>query len=195
MRRSSLLGDAPGFTLVEVLIASALFITLSLGVAQLFAVATTAGLAARHQTSATILAGAKMEQLRALTWSWETGPPGTLPLPRSDLTTNLSTEAPQDDGRGLRESPPATLQRNVPPYVDYLDGAGRWVGNGSSPPLDAVFVRRWAVRAFPADPDRTLILQVLVTTTREEASRGSGPWTRRTGQQALLTMLRTRMGL
>lgn len=184
-----------GFTLVEVLIASVLFITLSAGVAQLFAVATTAGAAARRQTSATILAAAKMEQLRSLTWCWEAGPPGTPPLPRSDLTTNLSTDPPGNDGRGLRESPPATLERNVPPYVDYVDAEGEWVGNGATAPSTAAFIRRWAIRGLPSDPDRTLIIQVLVTSVAQEASRGAGSWTRRTGQETLLTAVRTRTGL
>jgi prepilin-type N-terminal cleavage/methylation domain-containing protein len=194
MRQSPLV-EAAGFTLIEVLVASVLFTTLSLGIAQLFAVANAAGVAARHQTSATILAAAKMEQLRALVWSWEAGPPGTPPLPRSDLTTNLSTDPDGDDGRGLRESPMGTLERNVPPYVDYLDAAGRWVGNGATPPADAVFVRRWAVRGLPADPDRTLILQVLVTTTRQAGARRPVPWTGRSGEETLLTSVRTRTGL
>lgn len=193
MTRSRSLPEA-GLTVIEVLIALALFVTLSVGVAQLFAVATAAGLAARQQTSATILAAAKMEQLRALEWSWEAAAADGPFLPRSDLTTNLSVDPSGDDGPGLRESPAGTLERNVPPYVDYLDAAGQWVGNGSAPPPEAAFIRRWSVRGLPLDPDRTRVLQVLVTTSRQEAARGRRPWTIRTGQATLLTMLRTRVG-
>ena len=81
----------------------------------------------------------------------------------------------------------------MPPWVDYLDDAGRWVGHGSEPPRDAVFIRRWAVRPLHADPERTLVLQVLVTTVRDARSR-STPWSRRTGVDALLVSVRTRMG-
>jgi prepilin-type N-terminal cleavage/methylation domain-containing protein len=194
MCRPSPLSESHGFTLVEVLVASVLFVTLSLGVAQLFAVATSANAAARRQTSATILAAARLEQLRALTWSWEAGPSGTPALPRSDLTTDLSVDPPGSGGRGLRESPPGTLERNVPPYVDYLDAAGQPVGNGATAPTGAAYVRRWAVRGLPSDPDRTLVLQVLVISLADDA-RLAGVWMGRTGQETLLTVVRTRSGL
>ena len=70
MFRTDRTASASGFTLVEVLIAVAIFITLSVGVAQLIAVATGAVRAARERTSAAILAGAKMEQLRSLAWTY-----------------------------------------------------------------------------------------------------------------------------
>ncbi|HXW07068.1 MAG TPA: prepilin-type N-terminal cleavage/methylation domain-containing protein [Vicinamibacterales bacterium] len=184
-----------GFTLVEVLIASAVFVTLSVGIAHLFAVAGAAGVAARTQTSASILAAAKLEQLRSLTWRWRADATDAPTLPESDLTTNLSTSSPGHDGRGLRESPVDTLSRNIPPYVDYLDETGQWVGNGSAPPAGCVFVRRWSVRGLPADPHRTLILQVLVISVREHAVRGALPWARRSGSEAVLTTVRTRTGL
>ena len=66
-----------------------------------------------------------------------------------------------------------TLGANTPPYVDYLDDAGRWVGHDADPPESAVFIRRWAVSPLPADPERTLVLQVLVTTVRDDRSRAT----------------------
>ncbi|MET0215480.1 MAG: prepilin-type N-terminal cleavage/methylation domain-containing protein, partial [Vicinamibacterales bacterium] len=57
MLRTDRIASASGFTLVEVLIAVAIFITLSVGVAQLIGVATRAVRAARERTSAAILAG------------------------------------------------------------------------------------------------------------------------------------------
>ena len=79
----------------------------------------------------------------------------------------------------------------MPPYVDYLDDAGRWVGHDADPPANAVFIRRWAVWPLPADPERTLVLQVLVTTVRDDRSRAT-EWNGRTGVEALLVSVRTR---
>ena len=128
MFRTDRPSSASGFTLVEVLIAVAIFITLSVGVAQLIAVATRAVRAARERTSAAILAGAKMEQLRSLAWTYFPPEPGDPALARSDRTTDVSHPAHASNGAGLQASPVGTLGSNTPPYVDYVDGAGRWVG-------------------------------------------------------------------
>jgi hypothetical protein len=72
-----------------------------------------------------------------------------------------------------------------------LDGEGRWIGNGAAPPRNAVFVRRWAVQPLASDPDRTLILSVLVTTAGLDRAR-TGPWEGRTGVEAFLVNARTR---
>jgi prepilin-type N-terminal cleavage/methylation domain-containing protein len=184
---------ASGFTLIEVLMALALFITIAIGVAQLIAVATRAIRAARDHTSANILAAAKMDQLRSLAWTYAPSVPGLPAVQRSDRTTDLSHPGHTADGVGLEASPDGTLGSNVPPFVDYLDGAGRWVGNGSDPPAAAVFIRRWAVRSLPADPERTIVLQVLVTTVRDDRSRVT-EWSGRVGVDALLVSVRTRKG-
>jgi len=184
---------ASGFTLVEVLIAIALFVTISVGVAHLIAVATNATRASREHTSAVILAAAKMDQLRSLAWGYEPEVSGAPAIARSDLTTNLSHPSHSEDGPGLRASPSGTLTTSTSHYVDYLDGMGRWVGNDVEPPRDAVFIRRWAVQPLLADPDRTLVLQVLVTTVRLDRSRVR-PWSGRTGGEALLVGVRTRKG-
>jgi prepilin-type N-terminal cleavage/methylation domain-containing protein len=181
-----------GFTLIEVLIASALLVAMAIGVAQLLGLGVAAGRAARFHTSTAILAAGKLEQLRSLHWSFEPGAGGSI-LPRSDVSANLSVDPPIDGGPGLAPSPPGTLSANVPPYVDYLDAQGRWVGNGASLPPEAVFIRRWATVPLPQDPSRTLILSVLVTTVRQELSRG-GPWTARSGDETLLVVLNTRKG-
>ena len=180
-----------GFTLVEVLIAVAIFITIALGVAQLIAVATRAMRAAREHTTAVILAAAKMDELRSLAWTYEPPVPGVPALPRSDRDDRREPSRPcrrteRDCRRRRRERSARTCRR----YVDYLDDAGRWVGHDSDPPADAVFIRRWAVRPLPADPERTLVLQVLVTTVRDDRSRDRG----RTayGVEALLVSVRTR---
>ena len=188
MRRA--LDPRAGFTLLEVVIALGLMVTVSIGVAHLFALAVRSGAAAREQTASTILAAAKLEQLRSLTWSYDAT--STTPVPRSDSTANLSLDIPDDSGTGLMPSPSNTLSTNTPPFVDYLDEQGRWIGNGSTPPREAMFVRRWAVQPLPESPARTLVLSVRVTTIAAEARRGALPWRGRTGQDTLLVGIKTR---
>jgi hypothetical protein len=53
--------------------------------------------------------------------------------------------------------------------VDYIDQFGRTLGGGGTPPANAVYTRRWVVQPLPADPDNTLIIQVLVGRQREAA--------------------------
>jgi prepilin-type N-terminal cleavage/methylation domain-containing protein len=186
-----------GFTLIEVLIAVAIFVTSAVGMAQLVSIATATLRSSREQTTAVILAAAKIDQLRSLAWAFDPAVPAELPIARTDITTNVSHPSFGTDGRGLQASPSGTLAANVPPYVDYLDESGSWIGNEAEPPAAAVFVRRWAVVPLESDPDRTLVLQVLVTfvtTTRLEAGRPSGAWRQRAGPEALLVSVRTRKG-
>jgi hypothetical protein len=92
----------------------------------------------------------------------------------------------------LSESPAGTLDANTPPYVDFLDRHGRWAGTGTSPPGNALYVRRWAVHRLASDPDRVVVLQVLVATVkRERARRGAAPhaWN---GEDVLLATMMTR---
>ena len=173
-----------GFTLIEVLIAIGILVMAAVSLAQILVLAAKATRAGREQTTASILAAAKMDQLRALSWT----------VDASDLSTNVSHPPLGADGAGLIASPADALTRNSPPYVDYLDDGGSWVGNGAEPPGNAVFIRRWAVVPLPADPDRTLLLQVLVTTVALERTRSPDPWSGRTGTEALLVSVRTRKG-
>lgn len=188
-RQRSIVKSREGFTLVEVIVALGLMVTVSIGVAQLFAMAVRAGASAREQTSTAILATAKLEQLRSLTWAYDAS--SSALQPRSDSTGNLSLDPPDDSGSGLMPSPPGSLSANVPPFVDYLDEHGRWVGNGAAPPREAMFIRRWAIQALPQSPARTLVLAVRVTTIAAEARR-SAPWRARSGQETVLVGLRTR---
>lgn len=166
VRRSSrgFLVRAEGFTLIEVLIAIGLFVTMSVGVAQLMATAIETNRAAREHTSAVVLAASKMDQLMA--------------VPFGHLTPSAA----------------GTLAASVPSHVEQLDDTGRVIGSGADPPRDAVFIRRWAIAPLPADPDRTFVLSVLVTTVRLERLRRGAPWLRRTGVEALLVSIRTRSG-
>lgn len=153
-----------GFTLVEVLVAAAIVATGTSVLAALFILAIEVNRTARAATFATVLAQQKMEQLRGLTWGYD-----VLGGPASDLTTDISVVPFTAAGPGLSPSPPDTLLRNTAGYVDFVDGAGNWIGTGTSVPGGAVYVRRWAIDPLPSSPNSTLILQVLVT---RRASRG-----------------------
>jgi hypothetical protein len=163
---------------------------MALGVAGLFGVAIQATHGARNQTSTATLAEQKMEQLRSLTWGFDTSGQN---LPVSDTSTNLSQQPATDDGNGLNPSPAGTLDTNTAGYVDYLDRRGEWVGTGATPPATAVFIRRWSIQPLPTNPNNTLVLQVLVTPIRREQnlSGAEGP-RRRYPDDALLTTVKTR---
>ena len=191
MRTGNQILDADGMSLVEVLVAIAILTTIALGVAQLIAMATAATSRARLHTAAVILAAARMDELRSLAWTFEPTSPGVAALQRSDRDTDLSRPDHPPGGRGLQPSPAGTLATNTPPYVDFLDAYGRWVGNDTATPATAVFVRRWSVTPLHEDPDRTLVLHVLVTTTAEDQAR-AGTWRQRSGPEALLASVRTR---
>lgn len=170
-------GSNAGFSIIETTISVGLLSVAAIGVAQLFAMAGKANLAATGQTSTAVLATQKMEQLRSLTWGYEpTGSTG-LGLPLSDTTTNLSVDPPASNGTGLQPTPEGVLDRNTPPWVDYIDANGAWVGTGANPPANTVYIRRWSIEPLPTNPNNTLVFQVLVMTLRQESVRTvtSGP--------------------
>ena len=178
-----------GFSLTEVVIAMGLLTTVSLGVAQLFAVSARANLVARGQTSTTAMAEQKLEQLRALTWGFDLTGSG---LPVSDTSTNLAVNPPASNGGGLNPSPPDALFQNTAGYVDFLDAGGNWVGTDLVAPQGTAYVRRWAITPLPTNPNNTLILRVLVTPIGNDAVRqGAGQRSRLPGD-SLLVSVKTR---
>jgi prepilin-type N-terminal cleavage/methylation domain-containing protein len=181
--------DARGFSLIEVLVAIGLLAVVSISIAQLFAVATRSNLQAKGQTSTTLLAVQKMEQMRGLTWGFDQQS-SNLGLPVSDTTTDLSQAEPTGGGAGLNPSPANTLTTNVAGYVDYLDTNGTWVGNDEEPPDGAYYVRRWAITPLPTNPNNTLVLQVRVTTVAQAAANVTGA--ARWGQDTWLVSVKTR---
>jgi type II secretory pathway pseudopilin PulG len=179
-----------GFTLVEVLIAALLVTTVVVNVAALGAIAVRTTTTARRQTSTSLLATQKMEQLLALTW----GSAGAAPaVPVSDLTSDLSRDPPSNAGSGLSPSPAGALDHNLSGYVDYLDEAGVWVGTGPEPPPRSVFVRRWSIDPIPMDPDNLLVLQVFVTTVEASQRQSAGHRVRQPGD-AYLVDVKARVG-
>ena len=182
--------DNAGFSFIEVMIAMMLIMIVALGVGGLFGISIRATHAARNQTSTSTLAEQKMEQLRALTWGFDTAGQN---LPVSDNTTDLSQMPPTSTGGGLNPSPAGTLDTNTPGFVDYVDFRGNWVGTGANPTPGAVFIRRWSIRPLPTNPNNTLILQVLVTTVaRESLIQGSISPRPRYGDDALIATVKTR---
>jgi type II secretory pathway pseudopilin PulG len=182
--------SSAGFSLVEVLIAMGLLVTVSLGVAQLFATATKANLTARGATSTTALAEQKMEQLRSLTWGFDDQGQG---LPVTDTTSNVAVAPPTQNGSGLNPSPADALERNVAGFVDYLDAGGNWVATGTDVPGTAVYIRRWSIQPVPTNPNNTLVLQVLVTPVANEQARVESEYTRtRMSGDALIITVKTR---
>jgi type II secretory pathway pseudopilin PulG len=184
-------GHARGFSLVEVVVSMGIFTAVTIGVAQLFAVAGKANLVARGLTTTTALAEQKMEQLRSMTWGFATDGTG---LPVSDSTSNLSVTPATATGGGLNPSPTNALDENVPGFCDFLDASGLWVGTGTTIPASATYIRRWTIIPLPTNPNNTLILQVLVTTVLNERTRGDGVRTRMAGDSLLLSV-KTRKAL
>ncbi len=176
-----------GFTLIEVMVACAVFMVGVVALAQLFAVSTRSNMRARFTTSTLVLAQQKMEQLRGLTWGYD-----TLNLPLSDTSTDVSVVPFVAGGSGLLPSPPGTLTATVRGYVDYLDQYGGWVGNGAQPPPGAVYVRRWSVEPLPANPNNTLILQVLCSRVVSRGAADAAGSTVRLPDEARLVSVKTR---
>jgi hypothetical protein len=159
----------------------------SLGVAQLFAASTRVNIIARSQTSTTMLAEQKMEQIRSLTWGFDTNGEG---LPVSDTTSDLTAYPSTQNGSGLNPSPADSLERNSTGFVDFVDAGGAWVGTGDTPPGAAVYIRRWSIQPLPTNPNNTLVIQVLVTPITNEMSRlaTSNPRVRMPGDTLLVTV-------
>ena len=132
-----------GFSLPEVMVATAILATALVSLGQLFAISMVSNRGARCTTYAAMLASQKIEELRSLAYS------------------------------ELTPSPPGTLGVSTSAYADYLDTYGRAIGGGGSPPAGTVYIRRWSIEPLPAYPDNTLVLQVLVTDLRAGAAPGS----------------------
>jgi type II secretory pathway pseudopilin PulG len=177
-----------GFSLVEVMIATGLLAGALVALAQLFAVATQSNKIAKSGTFTEIFAEQKMEQLRGLAWGFD-----PLGLPVSDTNTDTATSPEKlTGGKGLSPSPSNTLQTNTDGYVDYLDNQGNVLGDGGTiiPPGTA-FIRRWYIEPLPTNPNNTLILQVLVTRSRDRGTADLGS-VRRLPEESRLITVKTR---
>ncbi len=120
--------NSRGFSLIEVVVAMGLLTVVSLGVAQLFAASTRVNIIARGQTSTTMLAEQKLEQIRSLTWGFDTNGEG---LPVSDTTSNL-TVYPLDAERHRAESVAGRLARAATPLVSSTSSMRAARGSGQA---------------------------------------------------------------
>jgi len=170
LAKSRATADARGFSIIEVLMATALMVTAVASLAQLFALSTTRNTSAKNTTFAAVLAQQKMEQLRSLTWGFD-----SLGLPTTDTTTDTTKFPETAGGTGLSPSPVNTLQQNVVGWVDYLDAKGQELGGATAaPPTSAVYIRRWMVEPLPTNPNNTIVIQVLVTRHRNRGTADAG---------------------
>jgi type II secretory pathway pseudopilin PulG len=173
-----------GFSIVEVLVATGLLASALVALAQLFAIATTTNANARSSTITMILAEQKIEQLRALQYTFDRAA-----LPVQDTETDLAVYPPlATGGKGLSPHTDNTLQVNTDGYVDYLDHYGRTLGGGTVIPENTAFIRRWSVEPLPTNPNNVIILQVMVTRTRDRGTGDAGSVSRGPNEARLMTI-------
>ena len=155
------LGCEGGFSLVETMVAAGLLAASLISLAQLLDLAVRNNVDSRAVTYATVLAQQKLEELRALTWGFD-----TQGLPIGDTTTDTAANPSRSNGgTGLSSSPSGSLDENTSGFVDYIDRFGDKLGGGGAPPAGAVYTRRWSIQPLPQDPGNGLIIQVLVRRT------------------------------
>jgi prepilin-type N-terminal cleavage/methylation domain-containing protein len=176
-----------GFSLLEVMIATAILATSLVSLAQLFALSTRSNIGSRNSTYAAVLAQQKLEELRSLSWGFD-----QIGLPMSDITTDttVTPETPVG-GTGLSPSPDSALQGNTVGYVDYIDAFGNKLGGGSVPPQNAIYTRRWSISPLPTNPNNTLIIQVLVTRLQDRGAADQGA-VKRLPEEARMITVKTR---
>jgi len=154
--------------------ATSLMVVAVASLAQLFALSTKRNTSAKNTTFASLLAQQKMEQLRGITWGFD-----TLGLPTTDTTTDTTKFPETAGGTGLSPSPLNTLQQNTVGYVDYLDAKGQSLGGATAiVPNTAVYIRRWLIEPLPTNPNNTIVIQVLVTRHRNRGTADGGNVTR-----------------
>jgi hypothetical protein len=169
--------------LVEALVATCVFTTGLLAIADLIRVAAATNVMARSGTIAAILAEQKLEQLRGLTWEFDMNR-----APVNDVSTDTSVlpESPTG-GAGLQPSPWA-LRQNTPGFVDHVDANGTIVGGGVQAPPSAVYTRRWSVEPLPVSIDHAVLIQVLVTRNSNRGRADQGAVARLPGEAHLVTV-------
>jgi type II secretory pathway pseudopilin PulG len=187
LARYSFNRNESGFSLAEVVVATAMMATSLVALAQLLAISTQSNRTARYSTLASMLAAQKMEQLRGLTWGFD-----AIGLPLTDTTTNTAVipETPTG-GTGLAPSPGDSLTRNADGYVDYVDANGNLLGGGPAIRGGTAYIRRWSIEPLPTNPNNTLVIQVLVTPFRNRGNADSGS-VARAPQEARLLSVKTR---
>jgi hypothetical protein len=170
------------------MVATGIMATALVALAQMFAISVKNNQGARTGSYAVSLAEQKMEQLRGLTYGFD-----TIGLPLTDTTTNTATavETPTG-GTGLTPSPANTLTSNTNFYVDYIDQFGKILGGGSAPPTGTVYIRRWSIDPLPTNPNGTIVIQVMVTRERNRGLADQNGSTDRLKDEARIISIKTR---
>lgn len=177
-----------GFSIIETIFATGILATAVVALAQMFVISVKNNQNARTGSYAVTLAEQKMEQLRGLTYGFD-----TIGLPITDSTSDTTqpTETPTG-GTGLSPSPDGTLNANTNGYVDYVDQFGNTLGGGTALPAAAVYIRRWSIVPLPTNPNSTIVIQVMVT---RETNRGAADQTGSTARlkdEARIMSVKTR---
>lgn len=176
-----------GFSLLEVLVATTILATALATLAQLFVMSTKANNGAKTTSYAAALAQQKMEQLRGLTFGFD-----SLGLPITDYATKTTTAAEEaSGGKGLTPSDTNSLRQNLDGYCDFVDQFGTVLGGGTLPPLGTVYIRRWSIEPLPTNPNNTLVFQVLVTRYRDRGTADTAD-VKRLPDEARIISVKTR---
>lgn len=145
------LDSSRGFSLVEVIVASAILACAVLSVAQVMAVATSSTAGARGVSEATLLAWQKVDELRGLAFTFD------------DVGDPVTDDA-------LAPSPGGTLSRDASGYVEYLDTLGQRLDDGglAGRPRGARYRRRWAIALSSGSPDAVILRVRVLDVARDE---------------------------
>jgi len=191
LARSRRAADPSGFSLIETLVAMTILAVGLTTLAQLFAMSVMTNASSRKTSVATLLAQQKVEQLRALTYGFD-----TLGLPLTDTGTDTTVEPEASTGgTGLSPSPDGTLASNVPGYCDFADAYGRLLPSATATaPVGTAYIRRWSIQPLPSNPNNTFVIQVLVTPRRDRGAADSAdtPGGLRLPDEARMVTVKTR---
>ena len=177
-----------GLSLVEVTIATGLLAAALSTLGHMLALSVSTNRAANTLTYTSILAEQKMQQLRGLTWGYDSAG-----QPVSDTTSNTAASAETSNGgTGLSPSPAETMTSNMSGWVDYLDRFGNVLGGGGAPLPKTVYIRRWAIEPLASSPATTILIHVLVTTRMNRGSADSSGSTATWPGECRLVSVKTR---
>jgi prepilin-type N-terminal cleavage/methylation domain-containing protein len=152
--------SSSGFSLIEVMVAAAILGCAVLSIAQLSVVSTRSTAGAREVSEATLLAWQKIDQLRALAWTFD------------DAGVSIGDAA-------LAPAPAGVLTHDMDGWVDYLDAWGQPVGGpldgggGAAPPPGTRYRRRWSVAASGATPDLLILRARVFAIGRDDELAGA----------------------
>ena len=188
MAKSSFSNSQSGFSIVETIFATGILATAVVALAQMFTISVQNNHNARTGSYATTLAEQKMEQLRGLTFGFD-----TIGLPLTDTSTDTAApiETP-NGGTGLTPSPAGALVANTNGYADYIDQFGNVLGGGAGVRAKTVYIRRWSIEPLPTNPNDTIVIQVMVTRVVNRGLADQNGSVQRLANEARIMSIKTR---